>query len=81
MKSRPGKTYNSLKIVCWNARSMNNKCDSTMLFLDDNEIDVALVTETWFTEKSNVTTGTIKSSGFDIIHKFREDQRGGGAVH
>ena len=45
----------------------------------DNQIDVAFISETWLTETNNVTTSTIKSHGYDIIHDHRSDMRGGGS--
>ena len=67
-------------MLCWNARSLNNKCDTTLFYLEDNKVDIAFITETWLSDKSSVTTGTIKSFGYDLIHGFRTDERGGGAA-
>ena len=66
--------------MTWNARSLNNKADETMVFVQDNSVDVALVTETWLSESSSVTTACIKSYGYGIIHNFRSEQRGGGTA-
>ena len=51
-----------------------------MIFFQDYNIDVALITETWLVEQSNNTTAKIKSYGYDIIHDFRNDSRGGGTA-
>ena len=64
----------------WNARSLNNKSESVMQYLGDHNIDLAFVSETWLTDQSNVTTANIKSFGYDIIHSFRHDARGGGTA-
>ena len=49
-----------------------------MWLLEDNNTDIALISETWLTETSNVTTATIKSYGYDVVHEFRNEMRGGG---
>ena len=69
-----------LKVLVWNARSINNKCDDTMCLLQDNHIDIAFLTETWLTDHSNSITADIKSYGYTIIHEHRIDLRGGGAA-
>ena len=50
-----------------------------MELLQDNMIDIAFISETWLTNRNNVTTSTIKSYGYDIIHDYRNDMRGGGS--
>ena len=79
-KTNPGTVTRSLSFLCWNARSLNNKTDGTMIFMANNNIDIAFVTETWLSDRNNVTTSAIKAHGFDIIHSFRTDQRGGGTA-
>ena len=51
-----------------------------MIMLQDNNIDIACISETWLTENSNCTTALIKSYGFNIIHTFRSIGRGGGTA-
>lgn len=38
---------NSLKILIWNAHSINNKLDETFIYLVNHNIDIALITESW----------------------------------
>lgn len=59
---------------------MNNKCDQIMVHLQNLDIDVAFVCETWLTDRFNATTATIKSHGYDIKHSFRDSSRGGGTA-
>jgi exonuclease III len=66
--------------MVWNVRSLNNKCDDVMILLQDSNIDIALITETWLTEQCNNTTATIKSYGYSIIHSHRHDTKGGGTA-
>ena len=51
-----------------------------MIMLQDESIDIACVSETWLTDNTNCTTALIKSYGFNIIHNFRADGRGGGTA-
>ena len=51
-----------------------------MCLLQDNNVDIAIVSETWLTDQANTTTATIKSYGFHITHDFRSDSRGGGTA-
>ena len=46
----------------------------------DHDIDIAIVTETWLSDQANTTTAVIKSYGYNIIHEFRADNRGGGTA-
>ena len=66
--------------MVWNVRSLNNKCDDVMILLQDSNIDIALITETWLTEQCNNTTATVKSYGYSIIHSHRNDTKGGGTA-
>ena len=49
-----------------------------MELFQDNNIDIAFISETWLTDMKNVTTSSIKSYGYDIVHDYRTDMRGGG---
>ena len=44
----------------------------------DNDIEIAILTETWINDSNNFTTSTIKSYGYSIIHWHRDNQIGGG---
>lgn len=48
--------------------------------LEDDSIDICLVSETWFQSQSNVVTAAIKESGYNIYHSNRTDMRGGGVA-
>ena len=48
--------------------------------MEDNQIDVAGICETWLTDSYNVTTAIIKSYGFSLIHDHRDNQKGGGTA-
>ena len=69
-----------LCFLVWNARSLNNKCDDTLCMLQDNNVDIAIISETWLPDQANTTTASVKSYGYNIIHDFRIDNRGGGTA-
>lgn len=59
----------------WNARSaVSNKC-SLVHFLTSNQIDVAIISETWF--KPGIAY-TFK--GYNIVRKDRNDGKAGAAI-
>ena len=45
--------------------------------MEDNQIDIACITETWFSDEGNITTFAIKEAGYEIEHTYR-DKRGAG---
>ena len=49
-----------------------------MGILIDNQIHLALISETWLSSQSNSITAQVKSYGYELLHVFRE-KRGGGA--
>ena len=68
--------------MCWNVWSMlsEEKCSNVLQVLMDNDIQVACISETWFDSKNGTFTNSIKTLGFELIHGYREDQRGGGTA-
>ena len=64
----------------WNPQSLQNKLFDFIQTLEDNDIDIAFITETWMTCASNLTTGLLKESGYSMFHSFRSDQKGGGVA-
>ena len=48
--------------------------------LEDNNIDVACLCETWFDDQNGTFTANIKAAGYEIVHATREDKGGGGAA-
>jgi len=51
-----------------------------MCLLQDEKVDIACITETWLTDQANFVTSAIKSYGYNIIHTYRADTRGGGTA-
>ena len=45
--------------------------------MQDNQVDIAFITETWLSNESSVTTFAIKEAGYEIEHAYRS-KRGGG---
>ena len=68
--------------MCWNVWSILNdeKLSNYLQVLEDNNIMIACITETWFDSKEGKFTATIKNAGFEITHAHRENKRGGGVA-
>ena len=66
--------------MLYNPRPLNNKIVQVMTYMQDKQIDVAGICESWLTGANTPTTATIKQFGYEIIHSFREDQMGGGTA-
>ena len=69
-----------LKCVLYNACSICNKIHAFIAELQDNDTDIAVVTETWLPSYRNSITAELKAAGYEIKHVFREDRRGGGVA-
>lgn len=64
-----------INIMIWNAQSIHNKeIELTDVLLDEN-IDIALITETWLR-----TTDRLKINTFNIYRNDRHGRRGGGVA-
>lgn len=66
---------NNLNIITWNARGIRKKHVEFINFLNTNNIDIALVTETWLTSEIRISTPAFKCYRID-----RSDRRGGGVA-
>ena len=68
--------------MCWNVWSIlnENKLENFLQIIDDNDLSVACITETWFDAKNGHFSHAIKRSGYELHHAYREDKRGGGAA-
>ena len=64
----------------WNAGSLQNKLDDLLSLLEDEDLDVAAITETWFTTQNNNITAELGEKGFSIYHFNREIKKGGGVA-
>ena len=69
-------------IMCWNVLSVLNetKLENLLQILDDNHINIACISESWFDSKNGTFSAAIKKSGYKLHHAHREDKRGGGSA-
>ena len=69
-------------LMVWNVWSIANeeKLNNFIQILDDKNISIACVTETWFDRKTGTFSKAIKDAGFKINHDFRPNKRGGGCA-
>ena len=68
--------------MSWNVWSILNeeKLENFLQILEDNDIGVACITESWFDTKVGLFSQKIKSRGYELHHAYREDKRGGGVA-
>lgn len=64
-----------INIMNWNARSINNKLYELTEFLNNNEIDIACICETFLDSSKNIFI-----PGYKIFRNDRQGQRGGGVA-
>ena len=69
-----------MKCVLWNARSLNNKLHHLTTILNDGELDIAIITETWFRSQANNCTAILRENDYSIFHFNRDDKAGGGVA-
>lgn len=61
-----------------NPRSLVNKIDEFQATLSQNQVDIAVVSETWLSD--NHPESAITVSGYNLFSKHRRDRRGGGVA-
>ena len=69
-----------VKCLLWNPKSLQNKVPDFTQMLEDNDIDISFVCETWMTCANNLTSGLLKESGYSMYHDFRKEKLGGGVA-
>ena len=57
-----------------------NKLQNFLQVIDDMDVEIACVNETWFDRKNGVFTKKIKDAGFEPHHAYRDGKRGGGVA-
>ena len=75
-------TINDFKFLLTNARSLPPKIDSFVENFEEHDVDLAVVTETWLYEGSELLSdGAVDldlGEGIGTVHIGREGRRGGG---
>ena len=56
------------------------KLSNFLQIIDDKQIGIACITETWFDRKTGPFSKTIRDAGYEINHAYREGKRGGGSA-
>ena len=77
------KNKTCISIATANARSVDLKLDSVYSLMNDGDIDVLLLTETWVKSDRNlnrIKDDIVERNGFGFIHYNRPGKRNGGGV-
>ena len=61
-----------------NIQSVGNKTYEIRDYINDNELDILVVTETWLTNYDNAKIKEMTPDTHTFLHVPREDRRGGG---
>ena len=69
-----------MSCLLWNACSLQNKLDVFTALLEDEDLDIAAVTETWMSAQQNNITAELRDKGYQIYHFNREERKGGGVA-
>ena len=64
------------KFALMNTRSVRNKAQFVKDYIDDNNIDIVALTETWLSDGEVLTDLT--NGGYNLVHLPRKNRRGGG---
>ena len=70
-------TNEGLKVMSFNCRSVKNKTFGIMSFLTENNVDIALLQETWLKKCDKSTIAEINEYGFNTISNCRPQREGG----
>nr|XP_054755767.1 uncharacterized protein LOC129261749 [Lytechinus pictus] len=77
-------TKDSVTLALWNARSLNNKTHMFCDLMINNRVDIAAITETWFTgdHRDDIPLAHISSTlqSYIVHHVPREGRLGGGVA-
>ena len=68
--------------MCWNVWSVlsEEKLTNCLQILEDHEISIACLSESWFDAKTGPFSNIIKNAGFKLHHAYRENKKGGGVA-
>ena len=69
-----------MKCLLWNACSLNNKILDFIHILEDNDIEISFLTETWLQSQNNHVTALLLEAGYKISHYHRSAEKGGGVA-
>ena len=69
-------------VLSWNVWSILNesKLQNFLQILDEINVSIACVVETWFDSESGPFSRRIKEAGYELHHAYREGKKGGGVA-
>jgi len=81
VESNPGPITATLKLGVFNVQSAVRKASLLHDVIADHRIDLLVVSETWMkASHPPAVTQDIAPAGFQVLHRFRQDDAGGGGV-
>ena len=73
-------TTHLVKFSLLNAQSARNKANILNEYIVNDKINIAAITETWFTPDDEQLSNDLTPKGYDIFHATRDGRRGGGVA-
>ena len=69
-------------MLCWNVWSILNqtKLSNFLQIVDDLNVGIACVCESWFDSETGVFSKMIRDAGYELHHAHRQNKRGGGVA-
>ena len=70
---------NQLTLCLWNAQSLRHKTQLVKSYIDENDIDLYFIVETWLSNDETAVIGELEDGGkFRMINNPRHGRSGGG---
>ena len=69
-----------MNCLLWNPQSLQNKALDFIQLLEDEDVDIAFITESWMPSQNNHTSALLKDFGYSMYHCHRPDKVGGGVA-
>ena len=66
--------------MLWNPRSLQNKLSDFVAVLEDEDLDIVAITETWMSGQHSNITAELRDIGYSMYHFNREKPKGGGVA-
>ena len=63
-----------------NCQSASNKADIIKDYIQDHNIDIIALTETWFKPNDDISPAQVTHRGFKLVHASRKARKGGGVA-
>ncbi len=78
--SMTNKQSDLFNVALWNAQSVGNKIPTVNGYLNDPDLDMDFIVESWLSDQDKMKIGDLEGKGYRIEHTLREERKGGGII-